>query len=293
LVQTTLTSKISTYNLKPRKSKFIRLFNKTPKGVVCPNFWLLAWANGCPYHCSYCYLQGTFKGKTNPVVFSNFNKLFSELKVWLKDPNPKILNSGELTDSLALTRTLMVKLIQKFAEQNKHKLLLVTKSDKVEEILGLNHNQQTIVSFSLNPQKIVEKFEVDTPSTHQRLEAAWKVKKAGYRLRIRIDPMVPIKNWMELYEDLAKEINNLKPERITLGSLRFYPIVKAYCRDKSVFNFDFEKSVDGRWRLKKDLRLKMYRFMLEKLKIKPVSLCKETVDIVKILGLPQKCNCVL
>ncbi len=293
MVQTTLTSKISTYNLKPRKSKFIRLFNKTPKGVVCPNFWLLAWANGCPYHCSYCYLQGTFKGKTNPVVFSNFNKLFSELKVWLKDPNPKILNSGELTDSLALTRTLMVKLIQKFAEQNKHKLLLVTKSDKVEEILGLNHNQQTIVSFSLNPQKIVEKFEVDTPSTHQRLEAAWKIKKAGYRLRIRIDPMIPIKNWMELYEDLAKEINNLKPERITLGSLRFYPIVKAYCRDKSVFNFDFEKSVDGRWRLKKDLRLKMYKFMLEKLKIKPVSLCKETVDIVKILGLPQKCNCVL
>ena len=254
---------------------------------------MLAWANGCPYHCSYCYLQGTFKGKTNPVVFSNFNKLFSELKVWLKDPNPKILNSGELTDSLALTRTLMVKLIQKFAEQNKHKLLLVTKSDKVEEILGLNHNQQTIVSFSLNPQKIVEKFEVDTPSTHQRLEAAWKVKKAGYRLRIRIDPMVPIKNWMEPYEDLAKEINNLKPERITLGSLRFYPIVKAYCRDKSVFNFDFEKSVDGRWRLKKDLRLKMYRLMLEKLKIKPVSLCKETVDVVKILGLPQKCNCVL
>ena len=139
----------------------------------------------------------------------------------------------------------------------------------------------------------MEKFEADTPSTHQRLEAAWKIKKAGYRLRIRIDPMIPIKNWMELYEDLAKEINDLKPERITLGSLRFYPIVKAYCRDKSVFNFDFEKSVDGRWRLKKDLRLKMYRFMLEKLKIKPVSLCKETVDVVKILGLPQKCNCVL
>ena len=293
MVQTTLTNKNLTYSLKPRKSKFIRLFNKTPKGVVCPNFWLLAWANGCPYHCSYCYLQGTFKGKTNPVVFSNFDKLFKELKIWLEDPNPKILNTGELTDSLALTRTLMVKLIQKFAEQNKHKLLLVTKSDKVEEILGLNHNQQTIVSFSLNPQKIVEKFEADTPSTHQRLEAAWKVKKAGYRLRIRLDPMIPIKNWMELYEDLAKEINNLKPERITLGSLRFYPVVKAYCRDKSVFNFDFEKSVDGRWRLKKDLRLKMYRFMLEKLKIKPVSLCKETVDVVKILGLPQKCNCVL
>ena len=85
------------------------------------------------------------------VVFSNFDKLFKELKIWLEDPNPKILNTGELTDSLALTRTLMVKPIQNFAEQNKHKLLLVTKSDKVEEILGLNHNQQIIVSFSLNP----------------------------------------------------------------------------------------------------------------------------------------------
>jgi len=294
MFQTTLEKEIFTYQTRPRKSKFIRLFNKTPKGIVCPSFWLLAWADGCPYQCTYCYLQGTFKGKTNPVVFSNIDKLFKELEVWLKDPNPKILNTGELTDSLAVTRKVIVKLIERFAKQEKHKLLIVTKSDKVDEILKLNHNQQTIVSFSLNPNRISEKFEVGAPPTQKRLEALWRCLEAGYPIRVRIDPMIPVYDWENAYKELALEVNKLKPERITLGSLRFYPFVKAFSRrDKSVFGFAFEKCIDGRWRLPQTLRLKMYKFMLKNLKVKPVSLCKETVEVVKTLNLPQKCNCTL
>jgi len=206
-----------------------------------PKLWLLAWADGCPYQCTYCYLQGTFKGKTEPTVFSNLDKLFREVEVWLKNPNPKILNTGELSDSLAITRKVIVKLIERFAKQEKHKLLIVTKSDRVDEILGLNHNRQTIVSFSLNPEKVAEKFEVGAPPTSKRLEAIEKCLDAGYPIRVRIDPMIPVEGWEDFYRELALEVNRLKPERVTLGSLRFYPFVEAFSRrDKTVFSFRFE-----------------------------------------------------
>jgi len=294
LVQTTLEKGKILYRTRQRKSNFIRLFNKTVKGIVCPSFWLLAWADGCPYHCTYCYLQGTFRGKTEPTVFTNLEKLFRELEVWLKDPKPKILNTGELTDSLAITSEVMVKLIERFAKQRTHKLLLVTKSDRVDEILNLEHNNQTIVSFSLNAFSVAEKFEVDAPHPKKRLKAAWKCKEAGYVVRVRIDPMIPVSGWVEEYEELAEEVNSLNPERVTLGSLRFYPVVKVFSRrDHSVFSFASEKTVDGRWRLPQPVRLEMYGTMLRKLKVRPVSLCKETTYVVKTLRLQQKCNCVL
>ena len=44
----------------------IKLFDRTPypqkpTDVICPHFLELKWANGCPFDCSWCYLQGTFR----------------------------------------------------------------------------------------------------------------------------------------------------------------------------------------------------------------------------------------
>lgn len=49
----------------------IRLFDKTSEGIVCPHFWILNWACGCPYECSYCYLALThrFQGNTPHFIF--------------------------------------------------------------------------------------------------------------------------------------------------------------------------------------------------------------------------------
>ena len=54
-----------------RKSKFVRLFDKTPDSVVCPHFYELILSNGCIYDCSYCYLKLTFRGKNTPTLFNN------------------------------------------------------------------------------------------------------------------------------------------------------------------------------------------------------------------------------
>ncbi|WP_309491851.1 SPL family radical SAM protein [Candidatus Hecatella orcuttiae] len=283
------------FRRRKRQSPFIRLFNKAPAGILCPNFWLLAWADGCPYQCTYCFLQGTFRGQVEPVVFINLNDLFRELDSWLKaDGAPRLLNAGELTDSLAITTYVAEKLVERFGKQSRHKLLLLTKSDGVNALLSLPHRGQTILSFSLNPPTVAKRFELGAPPPWHRLDAATAAKKAGYPVRIRVDPMIPVEGWREAYTELADRISRLRPERVTLGSLRFFPIVPAHSRrDKSVFSYGGERSGDGRIRVPRDTRMEMYRLMVERLEDVPVGLCKETVDVVKALGLPNKCNCVL
>ena len=52
--------------VKVGDGSIIKLFDRTPPprkdtDVVCPHFLELKWANGCPFNCAWCYLQGTFR----------------------------------------------------------------------------------------------------------------------------------------------------------------------------------------------------------------------------------------
>lgn len=281
---------------RTRKSRFIRLFNRTPNGIVCPHFWLLAWADGCPYRCAYCYLLGTFRGNVEPVVFSNLDDLDRELDQFFASKSGRILNAGELNDSLAITDSVPIRLIQHFACQDRNKLLLLTKSANVRNLLDLDHNSQTIVSFSVNAVEVSKRFENGAPGLSERLKAAGMCKDAGYPIRIRLDPMIPVEDWQVMYEHVVDEINILKPERVTLGALRYFPVARIFAgklgRDISVFDYAVERSVDGRRRVPKLLRLEMYRTALKRLKM-PAAVCKETRDVVELLRLNQRCNCTL
>ena len=67
---------------RKRKSPFIRYFDKTPPGIVCPHYYLLAHANGCPYECAYCYLSLTFRQK-KCEWFTNLGDMESDIRAWL------------------------------------------------------------------------------------------------------------------------------------------------------------------------------------------------------------------
>jgi len=99
-----------------------------------------------------------------------------------------------------------------------------------------------------------------------------------------------------MYEHVVDEINILKPERVTLGALRYFPVARIFAgklgRNVSVFDYAVERSVDGRRRVPKLLRLEMYRTALKRLKM-PAAVCKETRDVVELLRLNQRCNCTL
>jgi len=219
-----------------------------------------------------------------------------EIDRFLASNSRCILNAGELTDSLAITDSVPIRLIRRFADQDRKKLLLLTKSVNVRNLLNLGHNGQTIVSFSVNAVEVSKRFEKGAPGLPERLEAAAMCKDAGYPVRIRLDPMIPIDGWQVMYEHAVDEISILKPERVTLGALRYFPVAKVFARklgrDVSVFDYAVERCVDGRRRVPKLLRIEMYRTALKRLKV-PTGVCKETKDVVRLLGLYQICNCTL
>ncbi len=296
-----------TYVTRARKDRFIRPFEKTPPGKVCPPVYELLHANGCPYGCDYCYLQLTFRYQTAPVVFSNRHDMLREVRQFLALSEPQVLHSGKLCDSLVydeetgLTRDL----IPLFAAQEKHKLLLLTKSTEIRNLLEMPDHRNTVVSFSLNAPALAERFERGAPTPIARLDAARRCQDAGYEVRARIDPVIPLEGWRELYKPLVGEIvARLKTDglRVTIGNIRYFRGLPASAKQKgadmAVFgvpmNFD---PTDGRMRVPPPLRMEMHRWFREQFPPNVgVYPCKEPPDVWRSLGLDPtkpKCNCAL
>ncbi len=283
-------------------------FDKTPlpenpNDVVCPHFLELKWAYGCPFDCSWCYLKGTFRFRPNgkePVI-KDYKKIELHTRRFLEEvETPEVLNSGEIADSLMNENSgnpFSKFIIPIFETQRLHKVLFLTKSVIVKNLLEIYPHNQAIISFSLNALPVAKRWE-KAPPVSKRIEAAKKVYQAGYEVRVRIDPMVPISEWKEYYLQLVDLIfENLIPERITLGSLRGLQSTINGCSDKSWVKYLRESSNWGK-KIDFQTRLEMYSTVIEYLKSRykysNVALCKETVSVWNTLKMDYrriKCNC--
>ncbi len=274
---------------RPRKSPFIRYFDKTPPGIACPHFWLLSHANGCPYQCTYCYLSLTFRRRMNEW-FSNLDDLEREVAAWLEHDGRMLLSSGELSDSLAVSAEWLERVYPLFARQSRHVLLLLTKS-AAGAMGAYEPNESVVVSFSVNADDVSRRHERDAPSSIERLRAAYRLRRRGWRVRLRVDPMLPVPGWREAYARVAEVVNQVQPERVTLGSLRYFPGLRR--RNRGFPGHRCERDgPDGRMRLPRSQRLAMYAWMIDRIEA-PVGLCKEIADIVQELNRKPECNCTL
>jgi len=295
---------------KVNDGSIIKRFDKTPlpvkaTSVICPHFLELKWAYGCPFDCAWCYLKGTFRflpTKTKPV-FKDYNKIELHTRRFLEEvATPEILNTGEIADSLmgeGLNEPFSKFIIPMFEKQNRHKILFVTKSDNIKHLLEINPHNQAIISFSLNAGEVAKKWEKGAPSVDRRIEAGQKLSQAGYEVRIRIDPIVPVLDWQKEYTNLIDQIfTNFTPTRITLGSLRGLQSTINGSTDRSWLQYLNENS---NWGKKVDFktRYEIYATIINQLKknydYKEIALCKETLAMWGRLGMDYKkikCNCV-
>ena len=290
----------------------LRRFDKTPApleatDVVCPHFMMLAWANGCQYNCAWCYLRGTFRfygQKPNgrvPMKFKPREKIQKAVQAFLEsDSAPEIINTGELCDSLMQEtgeNPFSVWLLKQF-QGTPHRILFLTKSTNIQHFLKNEFQKNTVLAWSVNASKVAERWENYAPSVADRLLAAKAVADAGYEVRLRIDPMVPVKDWRDEYTNLVDSIFNLlTPERVTLGCLRGLATTLIYAKDKSWIPYLTEKSNWGKKPPFKQ-RLDMYHAMIEKLRengLHKMGVCKDTLGLWRTLDLRLteiKCNCV-
>ena len=277
----------------------------------CPYYKLVPLSNGCPYYCTYCYLAFVYR-KYAPFIKLNINyeTMFRQIrKAASKTAGRADFNMGEMLDSLALDHitNLTVQLVPFFAEIHNAYLMLLTKSSNIDNLLSIKSNDHTVVSWSLNPQCIIDKYEPGTASLHQRIEAAKICKRHGYRIRFRIDPGIIYLGWENDYVELVNlTLSTVQPENITIGMLRLLPghkrlAIEAYGnRGKHLASQKLvETSTDDKLRYDTKQRIKFYNLVIDAIgnsqnKVS-VSLCRETSVVWNALKnrcQPNKCNCI-
>ena len=110
----------------------------------------------------------------------------------------------------------------------------------------------------------------------------------GWRVRIRLDPII-LESGLNSYEFICKEIASIRPERVTIGTLRQYPGLFKFVPEaprEGLF-----KSKDGRMRYSVDERINTYKQIEKWLGFQP-SLCKETKNVWDLLQWKfYGCNC--
>jgi len=290
----------------------IRRFDKTPSpnspdDVICPHFLELKWGYGCPYQCAWCYLQGTLRflpTKTKPMI-KDYSKIQLHLESFFDCTTsngyiPEILNAGEIADSLMAEnreKPFSKFIISIFDTQRKHKVLFLSKSGNINNILRLG-SDRLIPSFTLNAPAVSDRWEKGAPSIEKRIGDARELSDSGYPVRIRIDPIIPIENWESEYLNLIQSIfTEFRPERVTLGSLRGLQSTINNAHDKTWVNYLSERSGWGK-KIEASIRYSTYKLIIDHLRdnynYKSVSLCKETKQMWQTLSMNYydiKCNC--
>ena len=295
-------------------SSFVGYFDgRLGWNVHCgPYYKLVPISNGCPYYCTYCYLAFVYR-KFRPFIKLNINydTMFGQLRKVVAHRRGKVsFNMGEMLDSLALDHitNLTSMLVPFFSGVSNGYLMLLTKSSNIDNLLAVEPNQQTVVSWSLNSQRMIETHELGTASLDERIEAAKRCQEHGYRIRFRIDPGILCPNWKAEYADVVQRMLAVtQPENITLGMLRLLPghfglAVQAYGeRAQSLCSHRFVAgAADGKLRYPPQQRIEFYMFLIDIIrsfdKHVSISLCRETREVWDVLGdhcERHKCNCLI
>jgi len=295
--------------LRNRVSPFIEQFQH-PIGR-CAKFYKLTAYNNCNFWCEYCYLYLTFRTQPVSTHFINYEKMYDEIIKFdiLKVPKPlRVLNLGELGDPLAVDYiTGFAKQIIPFMSEHAPgtRLLFLTKSDCVDDILSLDHGGQSIISFSVNTDIVFQQLEHRTASPDSRLIAAAKVQKAGYEVRLRIDPVIFYSTWEKDYIALVDKIfEYVQPTRITIGEYRpsngLANHISSRFPDSPLLKINRSLVKEGKkLRYPKNLRIKMFGTIIEAIKKREacvqIALCKEQPQTWNAVGLNIKgllCNCL-
>jgi spore photoproduct lyase len=301
-----------------RSSQFIRQFAGPGEGsgIVCFRFWQLVPAGGCPYRCSYCFLQTVTWFRCQPeqlygLVYTNVDDMLKELDKWLADPTPKMMIIGELQDGLVFDsaykkvtgKPLTHWIIPRFAAQKRHRLIFLTKSTQIQHAVQLAPTRQVVFSWSVNAETVSAQWEHGTPAPAERFAAARQMKAAGWPIRFRLDPMVPYPAWKKGYGETIKQINSLEPEMVTIGALRatsaksLRKAAQRNGRDDSIFDYLTEdRDPSGfKYRIPFEEQKKMFKYVVERLTstITP-ALCKEDQQLWNALGLRfHGCHCLI
>ena len=208
--------------------------------------WRFDLAEGCPAHCSYCYLAGSLAGPPIIRAYANLPEILAELPPAVGQGKVTSLSAARAaegttfecscyTDPLALEHLTghLAACIARFgAWEAPVQLRFTTKFDAVGPLLGLAHNRRTRVRVSVNAAG-AERHEGGAPRMPARLAALRAMALAGYPVGLTVAPILRLPDWAEAYDrlfaDVATALADVPELDLTaeLITHRFTPTSKA------------------------------------------------------------------
>ncbi len=268
------------------------------RGMRCCRYRVINLVSGCPIDCSYCILQG-YLNRPTIFIYPELEKIFAEVDAELEADweYPLRYGTGELSDSLALDHMTGFSrdLVKFFGSRQKNWFEFKTKSANVDTLCELKPAPGNIlVSWSVNPQVVIDTEELGAAPLEARLEAAARVQDAGYHLGFHFDPIFYFNGWEEAYYSVVADIyRHAKPGKIawiSLGCLRFSPWMAPYFAERFadhplLAGEFFPVPPDGKYRYPQPVRIEVYRKINEWIKSFDsrvyVYLCMESATVYR------------
>ncbi len=294
--------KISDYNQR-RKTVFITkerydLFKKCPctKGAIRCDYHIFNLGFGCIFDCTYCYLQ-EYTNTPGIILSANLDRFFDNFIAYKKDGMR--IGTGEFSDSLMLDDITQYSkaIIDFFRKHPKVVFEFKTKSANIKNLLSIKYSPNIVVSWSLNPQRIIKGNEFFTAGLIQRLDSARKCADAGYKIGFHFDPVFFYKGWRKDYKELIDLLFlNLKTKSIawiSIGTFRFTPKLKDVIEERfpenKILNEELLYGYDKKLRYPDKLRVDMYANLIAMFRQHnlraPIYLCMEEKSIWQKLSL--------
>lgn len=262
------------------------------KHHICCGYKTIDLIEGCMLSCSYCILKA-YINTPDIEIHRDIPYIISQLENTIDAEKDHILRfgTGELSDSLALDRKYRLNrpLLEFFG--GKKKALLELKS-KWAYITHLEPylNPYTVISFSLAPQRIIDREERRTSPLRKRLRTAKRAQELGCFVGLHLDPVIIYegfeKDYAYLIEDIGRILDLKRVIWVSMGLLRFPPrLLDRFIEEnrKNLLYGEFIRGEDGKYRYIKHERIKVYRMLYELLKEKEgklfVYLCMEREDV--------------
>jgi hypothetical protein len=231
---------IEVYRAKRAKDNIIKPWaSKTDDESYCPAHWAdIAIGKGaCGFRCRSCFLiltHRTFCDPSRHVLYENVDDYEPAVRKELLKPGQNLGLGIDCSDSLLYEGVTghARRLIPLFANPKTNpygrKLILLSKSTNVHYLEGLP-TTNVLMTFSLNPEPIADLWEGKwddgvriAPSIQGRLEASMRTQQIGFEVRWRVDPILPIDGWSQIYRRFfgGAATGGHRPRRITLGTYR-------------------------------------------------------------------------
>jgi len=265
---------IGDYNKRNDSFYLIREKFDFLKSCPCSNhslhcgYHIINLGSGCAFDCNYCYLQD-YINSPGIVIPANLEDFFDKFKAYNKDIR---IGSGELTDSLIFDHITEYspQIVNFFKDYPKSYFEFKTKSNNIKRLISVSSGGNIIVSWSVNPQKIIDACEHHTASLRERLQAAKECVEAGYQVAFHFDPVIYYDGWEEEYKNLVDVIFDCVKDTsiytISLGTLRMTPRLKTIIEnrfpDNSILDEEMFPGHDGKLRYADEVRAKIYNNML-------------------------------